>query len=313
MKITFLGNFNVSYSSESHHAATLELLGHTVTRLQEGQVTEYDLWTTVMQNEIFVWVHTHGWYQWGIEKVVQDCKPAGIPTLTYHLDLWLGLDRQRDMLRGPYWMLDHFFTADANMAAHLNQNSRIQGHYLPAGVYEPECYISKEISPLANDVVFVGSRNYHSSWGYRPRLLDWLRETYGTRFTHIGNGSPVCPQLRGKELNDLYASSKVVIGDTLCLGFNYPNYYSDRTPETLGRGGFLIHPSIPGMSADYVGGKHLVYYDFEDFKGLKERIDYYLSNPAERETIRQQGHEHTKANHSYSNRWVSILDEVSHV
>ena len=38
-QIVFLGNFNVDYSSESHHAKTLEKLGHTVIRLQEGVAT----------------------------------------------------------------------------------------------------------------------------------------------------------------------------------------------------------------------------------------------------------------------------------
>ena len=56
--------------------------------------------------------------------------------------------------------------------------------------------------------------------------------------------------IRGKELNDLYATAKVVVGDTLCKGFNYPYYFSDRLFETTGRGGFLIHPYIKGLE-DY--------------------------------------------------------------
>ena len=33
--IVFLGNFEVPYSSENHHAKSLESLGHTVQKLQE--------------------------------------------------------------------------------------------------------------------------------------------------------------------------------------------------------------------------------------------------------------------------------------
>jgi len=33
--IVFLGNFEVPYSSENHHAKSLESLGHTVHKLQE--------------------------------------------------------------------------------------------------------------------------------------------------------------------------------------------------------------------------------------------------------------------------------------
>jgi len=38
MKIVFLGNFGVSYSSENHHVKTLESLGHEVIKLQEVKV-----------------------------------------------------------------------------------------------------------------------------------------------------------------------------------------------------------------------------------------------------------------------------------
>jgi hypothetical protein len=37
--IVFLGNFEVTYSSENHHAKSLESLGHTVEKLQEKKAT----------------------------------------------------------------------------------------------------------------------------------------------------------------------------------------------------------------------------------------------------------------------------------
>jgi hypothetical protein len=37
--IVFLGNFEVSYSSENHHAKSLESLGYTVEKLQEKKAT----------------------------------------------------------------------------------------------------------------------------------------------------------------------------------------------------------------------------------------------------------------------------------
>jgi hypothetical protein len=37
--IVFLGNFEVPYSSENHHAKSLESLGHTVQKLQEKKIT----------------------------------------------------------------------------------------------------------------------------------------------------------------------------------------------------------------------------------------------------------------------------------
>src|SRR5690606_37328402 len=139
MDIAFLGNFHVDYTSESHHAASLEELGHTVHRLQEGKAQASEILATAREADLFVWVHTHGWRTNGMSQVIRALKRGGVPTMTYHLDLWLGLRRQRDIKRtDPYWQLDHFFTVDAQMAEWLTDNTPVQGHYLPAAVFHRE-------------------------------------------------------------------------------------------------------------------------------------------------------------------------------
>ena len=307
MRVTFLGNFQVPYSSETHHAASLESLGHHVVRLQEPEATVDNILTEALNSDMFVWVHTHGWNTPGIELVLARLREERIPTVTYHLDLWMGL--QRDMRSGPYWDIDHFFTVDKLMADWLNENTPVKGHFLPAGVFDKECYISTEPSPHANDVIFVGSRRYHPEWLWRPQLIDWLRETYGTRFTHIG-GDGDTGTLRGDELNRAYANSKVAVGDTLCLGFTYPYYASDRLFEAPGRGGFQIFPRIHGLQEWFTDGETIRLFDYGDFDQLKILIDYYLANDAEREQIRVAGHEHVVDHHTYRQRWAAIIKTV---
>ena len=309
MRVTFLGNFQVPYSSETHHAASLESLGHHVVRLQEPEATVDNILTEALNSDMFVWVHTHGWNTPGIELVLARLREERIPTVTYHLDLWMGLERQRDMRSGPYWDIDHFFTVDKLMADWLNENTPVKGHFLPAGVFDKECYISAEPSPHANDVIFVGSRRYHPEWLWRPQLIDWLRETYGTRFTHIG-GDGDTGTLRGDELNRAYANSKVAVGDTLCLGFAYPYYASDRLFEAPGRGGFQIFPRIHGLEEWFTDGETIRLFDYGDFDQLKILIDYYLANDAEREQIRVAGHEHVVDHHTYRQRWAAIIKTV---
>ena len=309
MRVTFLGNFQVPYSSETHHAASLESLGHHVVRLQEPEATVDNILTEALNSDMFVWVHTHGWNTPGIELVLARLREERIPTVTYHLDLWMGLERQRDMRSGPYWDIDHFFTVDKLMADWLNENTPVKGHFLPAGVFDKECYISTEPSPHANDVIFVGSRRYHPEWLWRPQLIDWLRETYGTRFTHIG-GDGDTGTLRGDELNRAYANSKVAVGDTLCLGFTYPYYASDRLFEAPGRGGFQIFPRIHGLQEWFTDGETIRLFDYGDFDQLKILIDYYLANDAEREQIRVAGHEHVIDHHTYRQRWAAIIKTV---
>ena len=304
-----LGNFKVDYSSETHHAWALEALGHQVVRLQEPRATAGQILAEALKSDVFVWVHTHGWNTAGIEDVLTQLRGERIPVVAYHLDLYMGLQRWRTYEQDPYMrQIDHFFTVDRLMADWLNQNTPVRGHYITAAVHGPECTLAERPSPLGNDVVFVGSRGYHPEWPYRRELVDWLGTTYGPRFTHIGgDGVGV---VRGEALNRLYGSSQVVVGDSLCLNFDYPDYWSDRVFETLGRGGFMIHPYIKGMERVFEDREHLVFYDFGDFDQLKKLVDYYLEHDAEREQIRLAGHEHVKANHTYTARWKTILDTV---
>lgn len=310
MRIAFYGNFGVSYSSESHHAASLESLGHQVIRLQEPERNIHKLLDVANQPiDMFVWVKTHGWETPGMERVIQVLRDRSIPVVSYHLDVYMAIPERWARYRNdPYMMgLDHFFTVDPKMATWLNENTPVKGHFLPAGVFHEECYISQESSPHANDVIFVGSRNYHPIWLWRPQLIDFLRSTYGPRFTHVG-GDGDTGTLRGDALNRCYANSKVAVGDTLSLGFDYPLYASDRLFECFGRGGWQVFPRIEGISQWFDGT--LKTFEFGDFDGLKALIDYYLDHDAERESLRRAAHNHVKQHHTYRNRWQKILKTV---
>jgi hypothetical protein len=308
--ITFLGNFRVDYSTESHHVKTLESLGHKVIKLQETEATSEIILQSAKKSNLFVWVHTHGWDTPGkisMRSVLESLKDSNVPSMTYHLDLWFGLKRQKDLKRDPvYLYIDHFFTVDNQMAKWFNENTSVRGHYLPAAVFDQECsYLPQK---LEHDVIFVGSKNYHAEWPYRPKLINWLEDAYKSSFELWGGqGKGV---IRGSDLNKLYATTRVVVGDTLCPKFSYPDYWSDRVYETLGRGGFIIHPYISGMEKHFTDKKHLVFYDFNNFEQLKNLIDYYLAHPKEAEAIRKAGFDHVRNNHTYKNRWTHILKEV---
>lgn len=304
-----LGNFSVPYCSEVHYRNELEALGHTVYAMQEPRVSASEIETIAKKCDLFVWVHTHGWDTPNIRTAIKIIKAAGTPVIAYHLDLYMGISRWQTYKNNPYiYDLDHFFTVDKLMADWLNDNTEVKGHYLPAGVYSKECYLEEAINNPPHEVLFVGSRGYHPEWKYRPQLIDWLKDTYRDRFAHYGNdGKKV---VRGAELNRLYADSKVVIGDTLCINYDYPYYFSDRIFETIGRGGFIIHPYIKGLEDLFTDKEHAVFYEYGNFNQLKELIDYYLENEEEREKIRISGHEHVKKNHTYKNRWQTILSTV---
>jgi hypothetical protein len=313
-KIVFLGNFEVSYSSENHHAKSLESLGHTVVKLQEKKAKTHVILDQALDSDLFIWVHTHGWETVGkitMDDVLLRLKSAGIPTMTYHLDLWFGLERQKDLEQDNFYKtIGHFFTVDKLMADWFNENTEVKGHFLPAGVYDKECYIHPDYDTqnFEHDVIFVGSKRYHHEHKYRTELIDFLRKTYGKRFLHVG-GDGDTGTIRGDELNRIYAKSKVAVGDSLNIGFDYPYYTSDRLFESTGRGGFTIYPEIKGLDK-YFMPDEVVFYKHGNLDDLKDKIDQYLENSLVRERIRLNGHNRTKKEHTYVHRWTEILKEL---
>jgi hypothetical protein len=310
MRIAFLGNFS-EHSSETHHALSLEALGHSIARLQEGKATGEQVLDEALTSDLLVVVHTHGWRTGGLslDKVLLCLKGAGIPTVTYHLDRWLGLQRQKDFEQDPFYRaIGWFFTVAAEQARWFNENTSVQGSYLPAAVYDRECYMATPGDRF--DVCFAGSKGYHPEYSYRPRLVDWLAATYGPRFHHYGGGG--LGTVRGAELNQVYADAKVVVGDSLCLDPNYAGrYWSDRIYETCGRGGFIIHPRLKGLEDTFVDGEHVVFYEHGDFDQLRDLIDYYLEDDEDRERIRKSGHEMVKSSQTYAHRWAEILETIA--
>lgn len=311
MKIAFVGNFGVDYSSESHYLKTFAKLGHEVVTIQENRpvplpVNEY------ANCDFLFWVHTHGWETPGIEPLLELFKSQGKPIVGYHLDLWKGLHREADLKVDLYWKrVTHFFTCDKQFISDLEAMG-IKAFYLPAGVFEGECYMAEpNREKYPHDIIFTGSKDYHEEWPYRVRLIDWLQETYGDKFKLYGREKGKdYNQIRGHELNVLYASAKLVIGDTLCQGFNYPDYFSDRLFEVTGRGGALIFPFIRGIDKQFILFQELVTYGFDNFEHLKMHIDFFLANEPEREKIRKAGFERTKRDHTYTKRLSDMINII---
>lgn len=312
MKIAFIGNFEAEFSSENYYSKTFLSLGHEVIQLQENKAGISEIWSNAKHSDMLFWVHTHGWNigrNLEIIRMLKDLKMSGVPTVGYHLDLWLGLQREKDLHKDPYWHIEHFFTVDKLMADYLNRETTTKGHFLPAGVPESECFIgTPNIKKYPHEIIFTGSKGYHKEYPYRVRLIDWLHETYGQRFAHYGGGGK--ETVRGPELNNLYASAKIVIGDTLCKNFTYPYYVSDRFFEVPGRGGFMIFPYITGTEEWLEPNEEAVFYEYGDFNDLKSKIDHYLNDHQNREEIRLKGYERCKAEHTYKHRIEHILNTI---
>ena len=302
--IAYIGNFEPFWSTENHVKLSLEELGHKVIPLQENKVTA-EVVHGIVANEhadLLLWTRTWGLRGDGFEML----RRLPCPSAAFHLDLYAGLDRAATLPSEPWWKCSFVFTADGGSEDFWHEHG-VNHFWSPPGVYSQECYRADPDPAYVQDVIFTGSYGYHKEWPYRPELIDRLRAHYGSRFTLYEHSS----RMRGHRLNVLYASARVVVGDSCCLGFNHPYYWSDRIPETLGRGGFLIHPRIHGIERHFREDVDLVLYDFNDWSQLYAKIDHYLHHPMQRKIIQRTGHDTVKSAHTYTHRMRVMLAMIN--
>lgn len=312
MKVAYIGNHSVDFSTESHIARALEHNGHSVIRLQEQDV--WRGWAITdpahvnrLGADFVLWTHTHDLGPPETHEDQYDVLTAcEIPVVAYHLDRWWGLSREHQ-LDEPFFQCDLVVTADGG--DHDWGSRGIEHVWLPPAVSLAECAPGTYRRELASDVAFVGSwqGGYHHEWTHRPALIDWLRGTYGERVRFWPQHGQ--PAVRGQMLRDVYASTKVLVGDS-CLVGGATHYWSDRIPETIGRGGFLLHPYVEGLEEQFTilgDGKHLVTYTPFDWTALKTNIDYFCWDNPQRIRIAQRGRAHVLAEHTYEHRMEQLV------
>jgi hypothetical protein len=286
MKIIFVADFKKTWYTAVHYAESFKALGHEVLRIQEP------LETLPEGYDFLLWQrHLHR-----MPNLAEIQKKIKVVSLT--LDLYWNLNRESRIGNEDFWMTNLVFSPDGGNDEKFKARGVNHQWLLPA-VYHTEC--SLENLPKKHEIIFVGDAKKHLiEWDYRKKLIQWLKDIYGSKFEVL----PIEGQIRGKALNELYNTTKIVIGDSVYS----PKYTSDRLYETIGRGGFIIYPEIEGVGLK--DGEHYVTYKYGDFKTLKEKIDYYLVNDEEREKIRKQGYEEVIKNHTYLNRCKEILNYV---
>jgi hypothetical protein len=312
LTIAYRGNFQPGvarpWSTETHVAEALESLGHQVVRLQENQAGWADCETAGRAADVFLWQRTWDIDPAGGHRTLAALGGAGVPTVSFHLDLYIGLERESQLATDPFWRTDLVVTADGGHDDQFKAYG-INHHWLPPAVAESECVLGRPTPRrYPHRIVFVGSHPYpHPAWRpYRDRLLVALKARYRKDFRiWPDRGRPI----RGRDLADLYASAAVVVGDS-CLAGQVPRYWSDRTPETLGRGGFLMHPEVEGMGAWYRPGVDFVTYPVGDIDALCGHIDHYLDAPDQRAQIAAQGRATVLGRDTYRHRMATVLATV---
>jgi hypothetical protein len=298
--IAFLGNFEAQESTENMILWALEeRLGYNVDILQENRVGIAALRDAMDYNDAFLWVRTPGWLQVGDKemfKFLVDMEERKAPTISVHLDKFWGIPaREKKIGLEPFWLTKHVWTADGSRDSDFKERG-VNHHWMRPAVSEVYCHPGRPRDHLRCDVGFVGAKDYHEEYPFRRQLVEWLEKTYGDRFQHITN-------IRGHDLNDFYASCKVVVGD--CIFAGTPKYWSDRLPETCGRDGFLLHPRVPGLENHPVA-----VYEPQDLDSLQKNIEYFLANEYSRSDIRRGAFNYTIRHDTWTHRMQQILGGV---
>lgn len=333
-RVVYVGNFASPHSTENDLRKSFEQLAWDVDTWQEGEfLTDVATnWGACLercsQADLVMHTMTQGSYG-PAEQIIalwDELRERDVPTASYHLDRFYGLKsvkdsgpQRHDLPRvHPMFKVADVFTADGDHDEDFARDG-VNHHFLRPGVLAEEAHDSEAYPPWVGrwDVAFVGSSGYHPEWPHRPELVNWLRNTYGDRFIHIGPGSSQTvtddggrelDRLRGHWLNRFYASVPVTVGDS-CLLRRDGRYTSDRPYECWGRGGFLIHPGVYGLVeaiGDYPGHS----WNPGDWDNLRFEIDRCVADPAVREAYRTRLAAEVRAHHTYTHRVQSMLDTI---
>ena len=297
--ILYIGDFRASFSTERYIAHALETLGYKVIQRQEDSFNTKSLQAVLDDikalNPVLV-MFSKGKPGNGV-AFIEGLRALGIPTCSWIFDLYfdLPIDRAyRLRIKDAPFNADVVYVTDGGHHEQFKELG-IVSKTLRQGIHEPEAILYDR--EKTRDIIFVGGNVYHT----RNDLLGGLKLRYGNRFEQFGNKPD--NQVRGLPLNELYASTKIVVGDSQKSDY----YWSNRLYETLGRGGFLLHPYVKGIEEEFEDSKHLVLYERDNLQDLYAKIDYYLTHDEEREKIRKAGHELVKTKYRYKDRCVELM------
>ncbi len=298
-KILYIGDFKEPFSTEKYIAHAFRELGYDVFCKQEDSYFLYNIEENVKEvvemNPVLV-LFSKGKPIGNARLFIEMLRKENIPTASWLFDLYFDLptpDRvHRLKIKDAPFNSDVIYTTDGGHHEQFKELG-IVSRTLRQGIHEPEAILYDR--PKTHDVIFVGGNKFLT----RTELLQCLSDRYNFK----QYGSHPNNQVRNLPLNELYASTKVVVGDSQPS----PNYWSNRIYETLGRGGFLLHPKTEGLEEEFEDGKHLVLYERGNLNDLCDKIDYYLTHDEEREKIRKAGFEHVKNNYTYKHRVIELM------
>lgn len=309
LRVAYVGNFVPVHSTENHVRQALGVLGHQVVPLQENDPGTWERLHHLRAGEADLVLWTRTWHlpEYSQLAVLEHLRAEGVPTVGFHLDRWWGLDREGQVADEPFFRCDVVVTADGGHEQRWVE-AGVNHVWMPPAILGAEAKLGTPREHFRSEVAFVGSwSRYHAQWQHRRDLVGWLGRTYGRRFKVWPRGGR---SIRGRDLQDLYASVRVVVGDS-CLvpdadGTPCSHYWSDRIPETLGRGALLVHPETGGLEEAF--GDGLQRWTIGRWSELRQLIGRYVDDEPARAEQADRGRQMVLDWHLYEHRMGDVID-----
>ena len=246
LTVVYIGNVgpgSAGHSTENDIRRAFEALGWIVDPIPEKQfirdIQRPQHWEALRAQfvaaDLVLHTLTQGSYP-AVDEVLglwQSCRNAGVPTASIHLDRFYGLSSAKDTgpqrcdlpRLHPMFRVQYCFTADGDNQEQYERDG-VNHHWLPPAVCHEECYDAEADPKWAGiEVAFVGARGYHPEHP-RDKLVDHLAGRFGDVYTRVA-GDTEWGTVRGHDLNRLYASVPVFVGDS-CFAGTSIRYTSDR-------------------------------------------------------------------------------------
>ncbi len=325
MRVAYIGGNcgegSAPWATENAYIDAFRSLGHEVTPVKQGEAKAY-VGDVLVESDLVCYTRTHNHEALGAPwtDIWRFLEANGTVTASIHLDVFRGLPEREAWVEGgdPLFTTGTVFTADGS-APEWWEARNVNHVWLPPAFDDrhldvtDSAFADARPKPIEADgkIVFVGSEGYHAAYSFRPRLIQHLRNTYNDRFLFVGDGG-AWGKMRMGPLADLYASDAIFVGDHCFATEGRPRYWSDRLPETLGRGGFLVYPDTPGLEDEgFDYDQCLLTYrpgDLDDLDAQIERAS--LMTAEKRGWIRRWGHGTVLARHTYTHRARTVLDTL---
>jgi len=282
--------------------------GHSVTTVPEerlaGPMSNFVDWMT--GRDLLVWSRSHGGMPDARQAMLDTANDLGVRTVAWHPDLFWGVEREHQIADDPFFRCDTVITTDdghTNLWADAGVNHM---WHPPVTRYSDTTHDVVSDPDVAGKAVFVGSweRYPHASWPWRMRMINELRRRFGHRFVcyPLSNRRTRGAIVSGAQLAAIIQSASCVVGDTCHAGMVH-GYWSDRVPITLGMGGVLVHPEIPGMNHHFTD-EHLVTVPPQDMEAMISTVQSLLGT--DHQGMRAVARERVREDHTYRNLATTI-------